>query len=77
MTGRASCISVTVDYCKELKSLHYVRLSTELVTVNFSLALSASHLVTYADGGCVPKSFLANLNTAIYTKHAYCNAATE
>lgn len=77
MTGRASCISVTVDYCTELKSLHYVRLSTELVTVNFSLALSASHLVTYADGGCVPKSFLANLNTAIYTKHAYCNAATE
>lgn len=47
------------------------------MTVNFSLALGASHLVTYADGGRVPKSYPANLNIAIYTKHTSCNAATE
>lgn len=49
---------------------------TESVTINYSLALSASHLVTYADGGGVPKSYPANLNIAIYTEHTYFNAAT-
>lgn len=58
--------------------MNYVRLLTnsESVTVNYSLALSASHLVTYTDDKCVRKSYPADL-MVIYTQFMCCHAATE
>lgn len=57
LAGTVSCPSVTVDYCTELKSVNSLRLLTnrESVTVNYSLAVGASHLVTYTDDECLQK----------------------